>query len=111
MDKVRDQARWADIPLVFRSHPQARQQMLDKGLFWKPAHRDLLLLLAGAAAGVRVPGALVLGVPWLHRRLCGDSQGQPLSLLVPSLPGLLAVDVAELVAMVRGSIRHRTLVL
>jgi len=111
MDKVRDQARWADIPLVFRSHPDARRQMLHRGLFWKPAHRDLLLLLAGVAAGARAPAALALAVPWLHRKLCADSQGQPWSLLVPALPGLLAVDVAELVAMIRGSIRHRSLVL
>jgi hypothetical protein len=31
--------------------------------------------------------------------------------VLPALPGLLAVDVAELVAMVRGSVKHRTLIL
>jgi glycosyltransferase involved in cell wall biosynthesis len=111
LDKVRDQARWADIPLVFRTHPGARHQMLHRGLFWKPTHRDLLLLLAGVAASKRDTRALALALPWVHRRLCAEAQDQPMSLLAPALPGLLAVDIAELVAMIRGSVRHRSLVL
>jgi len=111
LDKVRDQARWADLPLVFRTHPRMRRDLLHHGLFWKPAHADLLLLLAGAVLAPRTKRALTLAIPWLHRKLCADAQDDPWSLLLPALPGLLAVDAAELVAMLRGSIRHRTLVL
>jgi len=110
-DKVRDQARWADLALVFRSHPAARRELLHRGVFWKPSHADLLLLLLGVAAAPRDRRALALALPWLHRRLCTETTDQPWSLLLPALPGLLAVDLAELAAMVRGSIRYRTLVL
>ncbi|HET6908285.1 MAG TPA: glycosyltransferase [Mycobacteriales bacterium] len=110
-DKVRDQARWADLALVFRTHPAARRDLLHRGVFWKPSHVDLLLLLAGTVVAARDVRGLVLALPWLHRRLCRETDGEPWPLLLPSLPGLLAVDVAELTAMVRGSIRYRTLVL
>lgn len=110
-DKARDQARWADLALVFRTHPAARRELLHHAVFWKPSHVDLLLLLTGALAGARDRRAWALALPWLHRRLCTEAGEDPWSLLVPALPGLLAVDLAELAAMVRGSIRYRTLVL
>jgi hypothetical protein len=106
---VRDQARWSDLALVFAAHPQMRRMLLHRGIFWKPTHGDLLLLLAGLA-GVRAhKRSLLLALPWLHRRLCAESDEA--WTVLPALPGLLAVDVAELVAMVRGSVKHRTLIL
>lgn len=111
IDKVRDQARWADLPLIFRDHPDARRLLLHRNVFWKRSHEDLLVLLAGLAGSVLDRRALLLALPWLHRRLCADRGDNPLSMVAPALPALLAVDVAEVVAMVRGSIKHRSLML
>lgn len=109
--KIRDQSRWSDIPLIFREHPDARGAMLQHRVFWKQTHVDLLLLLAGVALTPVSRRALLATVPWIHRRLCPGHSDWSAPLRVSSLPGQLAVDLAELTAMVRGSIRHRSLVL
>lgn len=111
LGKVRDQARWGDIPRLFRDHPAARKSLLVHGVFWKRSHIDLLLLMAGLALAPRRPGALVGSVPWVHRKLHEHGSEALTAADVAALPGLLAVDLAELAAMVRGSIKHRSLVL
>lgn len=114
-DKVRDAARWGDLPLLVRSHPGARRRLLAHRVFWKPSHLDLLLLAAACAALPRRPAAGALALPWLHRRLCPAAGAPEADLPMPArvalLPALLAVDAAELTAMMRGSWRHRFLVL
>ncbi len=108
---IKDQRRWADIPAVIARHPDARRHLLYRRYFWKPTHASLLLLLVGAALATRRPAALVLAVPWVHERTCAQPRGNPGGESVSLLLGALAVDGAELVAMLRGSVRNRTLVL
>lgn len=109
---LRDQRRWVDIPGVFRKHPQARAELLHHGIFWKESHPWTILLLAGLAAMPKSrAAAALLALPWIHSRTCHQSPLQSYAERVASLPGLLAMDVHELVLMVRGSIRHRTLML
>jgi glycosyltransferase involved in cell wall biosynthesis len=110
-DKVRDQARWAELALVLREHPEQRTALLYRGLFWKRSHADLLLMLLGAAGATRRPASLLLALPWLDGKLCRERTEAPLRQVVPALGGLLAVDLAELVAMIRGSVRHHRLIL
>jgi glycosyltransferase involved in cell wall biosynthesis len=107
---VRDQARWADLLGIFAAHPAMKSELLEHRYLWKRTHGQLLLMALGLATG-RPPVALVAALPWLHERLCRDGRTDiPLEKWT-SLPGTLAVDAAEVVAMVRGSWRHRTLVL
>jgi len=108
---VKDQARWSALALVFASHPEQRAQTLHHGVFWRPTHAEVLMLGAAMVLGARLPAARALAGPWLHRKLCTERNDVPLAVAVAELPGALAVDVAGLVAVVRGSIRHRTLLL
>jgi GT2 family glycosyltransferase len=110
-DLLRDTLRWADIPLVLARHPKARQRLLVRGLFWKQTHISLLLFYAGLAMGTRRPTALLLTLPWLHDRTCRQPLSETRVETVLSLPGALALDSTELATMIRGSLRHRSVVL
>jgi glycosyltransferase involved in cell wall biosynthesis len=107
---TREALRWTGIPRVVRLHPDARRFLVGR-VFWKPSHPLALGALAGVAAAWRHPATLVLAAPWLWYRV----KVQPLS---PGprrrwavLPGALVIDLAEVAAMIRGSIRARTFVL
>jgi GT2 family glycosyltransferase len=108
---VKDQARWSALALVFASHPEQRARTLHHGVFWRPTHAEVLMLGAAVLLGTRLPAARALAGPWLHRKLCTERNDLPLATAVAELPGAFAVDVAGLAAVVRGSIRHRTLLL
>ena len=95
--------RWTDLPLVLRRHPEMRAATYH-GLFWKRTHPPVLLALAGLVLAPLRPIAALLLVPWLLQR---HRSGSP----VRTLPGTFLVDVAEVVGCVRGSIRHRSLLL
>lgn len=96
---ARDARRWSSAVRVARRHPGIRAH-LHRGIFWKREHEALLLALAGIAAVRRSSGlSLILLAPYARAR-----RGR-------SLPGHLLVDCAELLAMVRGSVSARTLVL
>jgi glycosyltransferase involved in cell wall biosynthesis len=122
LEAIRETARWYGIPFFVSRHPQARRDILHRRIFWKPSHPKALLAVAGgvllilALAGIvpvwLVVAGVLLWLPWLRHRL----RSRPL----PTrriryrplyLPGALAIDLAEIVAMIRGSLRYRTLVL
>jgi hypothetical protein len=106
-----DQARWSAIAQLFASHPDQRARTLHHGVFWRPTHAEVLLLAAAVVLGRRAPAARALAGPWLHRKLCAERDDESLAVAVAELPGALAVDVAGFLAVVRGSIKHRTLLL
>lgn len=101
--------RWSEAMRVFAAHPQMRRQALHHGLFWRRAHRDLLLAAAGLALAPRLPPALALTLtlPWLQgaRRRLWLSGGSARHLAL-----LLAVDAVEVAAVVRGGARYRVAV-
>ena len=108
---LRSLGRWADLPAVVARHPRVRRR-LPFGLFWKPRHPRLLLALAGAFAARRRPACGLLALPWLHAAWPGSGRtprGVARALL--RLPARAAEDSGEIAAMVRGSVRHRTLLL
>ena len=109
--KARDQKRWGAAGLVVKLHPRVRHDMLYRRWFWKRTHVELLAGIAGLGLAVRDRRFLALALPWLHARLCREARGQPVSELVGALPGLLLVDAAEVAAMVRASVEHRTPIL
>jgi hypothetical protein len=96
-----------------RLHPQIRRTLLHRRVFWKKTHPPALLALGGLAiAGVRRrPLALLLVAPWVHLRvrkapLCPGPRRRWLVLA----PGFV-LDLLEVVVMLRGSVKHRTIVL
>lgn len=108
---LRETLRWVDLPLVLRGRPEARPALVHRLVFWKPTHPPATVAAAGLLLALRWRPALVLVVPWLVHRLrtsppCADPAGRVLA-----LPGALAVDLCEVGVMVRGSLRHRTVLL
>jgi glycosyltransferase involved in cell wall biosynthesis len=109
---LRETLRWADIPLVFAKHPEARQDLLHRRWFWKRSHPVTILALVGLVAAPRRPWLVLLVVPWVRfRRQVWPVRVPRRRMTVPVLAGQLVVDAAEVATMVRGSVRHRALVL
>jgi glycosyltransferase involved in cell wall biosynthesis len=109
---LRDQQRWVDVPAVFTGRPWARRQLLHHGLFWKSTHPGVLMVVAGLLVSRRRPGlGAALAVPWLHERLCRHPLSESVPERVAAIPGALILDASEVTVMIRGSIRHREVVL
>ncbi|MCU1602716.1 MAG: glycosyl transferase family 2 [Frankiales bacterium] len=99
--------RWTDLPLVLRRHPEMRAAT-HHGVFWKRTHPATLLALGGLVATPLSPLTALLVAPWVVDRAWRNPvPGSRLR----SLPGTFLVDSAEVVGCVRGSVRHRSLLL
>ena len=105
---MRDAARWEDTVLALKRNPQMRSSLRHR-VFWQESHELLLGALAGACLTRRTRGlSLALIVPYAlhyashHRRPAGA---------LAALPGYALVDAAEMFALLRGSVRHRTFIL
>jgi hypothetical protein len=108
LEALRDSQRWAPAVRAFARHPGMKRDF-ELGIFWRPAHARLLPALAGLGLARRTGGAsLLLALPYLRykRGLHGSYAGA-----MAKLPAHLAVDSAELLAVARGSVAARTLVL
>ena len=93
------------ITPVFAKHPQLRRAQLHLGLFYSPTHEHLLRFALAVALRRRMPVvALLLARPYVVRLVARRSRG----LIAPFV---LAYDLVEMYAVVRGAIRNRVLVL
>jgi hypothetical protein len=103
--------RWPDMALLVKRHPRVRLDMWG-AIWWKREHAALMAAIAGASLHRRDRRAVALTLPWLalamqHRGY--DARG--LTRSISELPGRAAIDATEILMMVRGSVRHRTLLL
>jgi len=108
---LREATRWTDVPLVVRRHPRARRRLLHRWVFWKPSHPPAICAAIGLLLALRFRPGLVLVLPWLRYRLSTEPAAPGGVLRVIALPGALALDLLEVGVMIRGSVRHRTVVL
>jgi GT2 family glycosyltransferase len=100
--RLRSASRWTDTVRLYRLHPGLKKY---KGLFWRTTHYKLFRFLVALALPQRLgPLRIYLAAPYVAF-LTGRRTGPLLA------PYLLALDLAEVVAIVRGAIRYRTLVL
>jgi GT2 family glycosyltransferase len=111
---LREASSWLDIPLVVRRHPAHARPLLVHRIFWKKTHELVLLASGGVvlAAALRNPIPLLAALPWVRFRL----QKWPIvqgswPARAKYLPHALLIDVVEVAAMVRGSLRSRVFVL
>jgi glycosyltransferase involved in cell wall biosynthesis len=110
IDAARETVRWTDTPRFFRIHPSGRA-VLHRGIFWKPSHPKVLLAVLGLLLALRRPWALILTLPWLYYRTRVRRPPGRKRRAYTALPGTFVVDLLETIAMIRGSIRHRTFIL
>jgi len=99
---LRSLPRWATLALVLRRHPQLRR-LLHRRLFWKRSHPAALLAVAGLVVAVTDRRALVAVLPLAARRLreAGAADGARLAV----------ADCVEVVVVLTGSVRYRTVLL
>ena len=108
---IRFNQRWRTLPKVLKRHPEQRA-LLHRGLFWQHRHMWMLPALAGVLLARRDALLIAAAGPyllyaWPDRR--ARRIGRVRAAL--ELPGIAAVDASELVAMVAGSLRYRTVML
>ncbi|MEA2496052.1 MAG: hypothetical protein QOJ29_3963, partial [Thermoleophilaceae bacterium] len=100
--RLRGTARWTDTVRNYRTHPQMPKV---KGVFWRYNHWELFRFLVALALPRRLgPVRLFLAAPYV-KHLTDRRTGPLLA------PYLLALDAAEVLAIVRGAIRYRVFVL
>jgi GT2 family glycosyltransferase len=105
---IRSTQKWRMTVRNVARHPQLRRA-LHRGVFWKRSHERLLIAAAGLVVARKAPAlALAAAVPYLalHRAEHGSYAGT-----AAALPAHLALDAAEVVAMLRGSVAAGTLVI
>ena len=103
--------KWQDIAYLAKRHPEIRSTFTLR-IFWRETHFRLVLALAGVALARRWPPFAALAIPYLRFAL--RRRGTHLrarAATAVELPGQVVVDTAEILTMVRGSVRHRTVVI
>jgi glycosyltransferase involved in cell wall biosynthesis len=111
VDRIKSGWRWGDLPHLVHRHPQLRRHLPGR-YFWKPSHALMTLALTGVVARARRPVALLLALPWALEsapNYSGSLRGRVRSVL--ELPSHAVIDLAEMTALLRGSVKHRTLLL
>jgi glycosyltransferase involved in cell wall biosynthesis len=102
---LRDASRWTATVRLFADHPEMRAE-LSRGVFWSGWHWLVLRSVLALAAPRKVRRFLLLRhALQLHTRARLAGAGWW------AVPVLLARDVVETVAVVRGAVRYRTFVL
>jgi GT2 family glycosyltransferase len=105
--RLRGVRRWGGMALLVRNNPELREVFPLRGYAWKLEHVRWLLAAVGLL--LRRPW---LAIPWI---LAGPTvygtHPRALARSALELPGRFAIDGAETVALLRGSVRHRTLLL
>jgi SAM-dependent methyltransferase/GT2 family glycosyltransferase len=103
--------RWHHIPHVLADHPGRGRAAVWRHWFWRRSHAPAVAALVALVLALRWRPAIVGVLPWIRHRLVVEPLASPWSDRVSSLPGAFAVDAVEVAACVRGSVRHRTLLL
>ncbi|MDX1509754.1 MAG: glycosyltransferase family 2 protein [Nitriliruptorales bacterium] len=102
--------RWSDMPLFFKRHPQARRRLAHRRIFWKESHLPAAATILAMLASPFLWPAALIAVPHAWYRSVHRPLGPPNAPL-RWVPGVMLVDITEVLACLRGSLRHRTLLL
>lgn len=108
---LRQNLKWRHLAYLAKRHPELRRQ-LPAGVFWDSDHMLTCVAMVGALAATRRPACAVLVAPYVVRALGRRGRGPTRrALAAGELPGQAARQAAEVLGMVAGSVRHRTLLL
>jgi GT2 family glycosyltransferase len=110
LGKLRVAARWSDSMGVYARFPALRANVFTHKIFWKHSHYLLVRALLALPLPRRLrPIGLLLAWPYLSHvmeRIRQESAGNPLL-----VPYYVLHDLVELLAVARGAVRYRTLLL
>ena len=102
--------KWGGSVALFRRHPQLRETHLYRGVFWTGYHYLLVRAIIAVLLRRRLPPLVVrwLGYPYVGSLFerCERHGGRRLL-----APYWVLVDLVELYAVLRASVKHRTLVI
>lgn len=109
--RLRSIPRWEILPYMLRRNPELRRDF-PLWMFWKRTHVWLPAALAGVVLSKRNPVYAGLALPWvIHTMPAHGSEPRGRFRSVAELPGRAVIDVAEFVTLVRGSLKHKTVLL
>ena len=109
--RLRASSRWAGMALLVRTHPSLRRELPFFGYAWKSQHAAWLLAITGAARFRHPLDALVVSLPWILGTPRRYGRGRGMLRWVSELPGEFVADGWETLALLRGSVTHRSLLL
>jgi GT2 family glycosyltransferase len=104
---VRENLKWRHLAYLARRHPELRRD-LELGVFWDSDHLWGSVALAGLLGALWSPWSTALVAPYALRAT--RRSGRP-DVALAELPGQLVRQIAEIVGLAAGSVRHRTLLL
>jgi glycosyltransferase involved in cell wall biosynthesis len=109
---VRQNLKWRHLARLVHSHPEFRAEM-PVGIFWDDEHLRTSAALLGLAAARRTHmTSLALTVPYVAQALNRRGPGRRRrALALAELPGQAVRQSAEVLGLLAGSVRHRTIVL
>jgi GT2 family glycosyltransferase len=109
---IRRGLRWQDLAYVVKHHSHVRER-LDLGVFWRRSHLLLAVALTGVLVGKRAPVVAIGAIaPYLRHQMRRRGTDPRARLRAAAeLPGRVAIDLAEMATLARGSVRYRTLFL
>jgi GT2 family glycosyltransferase len=109
IDWIRDAWRWGDQALLVKRHPELRPTFSLR-FFWRPSHFWMLAALVAAGLTRRTPLWILPAARWaLEHRFSAGTHGRLRRLA--ALPGWAVIDLTEITALARGSVRHRSILL
>src|SRR4051794_23427239 len=108
---LRQNLKWRHLAYLAKQHPEMRREFPLR-IFWDADHLRTTVALAGVIGAARRRPLLALAAPYVAHAMGrrGDSaRGRVVA--AAELPGQAVRQVAEVLGLVAGSVRHRTLLL
>jgi GT2 family glycosyltransferase len=108
---VRQNLKWRYLAYLVSRHPEFRGTM-PLGIFWDDEHLWTTAAMVGVLGATRRPWLAALAAPYVVRSSGRrGSRRRARATAVAEIPGQAVRQVAEVLGMAAGSVRHRTLVL
>jgi glycosyltransferase involved in cell wall biosynthesis len=108
---LRQNLKWRHLAYLAKRHPEIRAEF-PLGIFWDADHLRTTGALLGVIGARRSPVLLALAAPYARHSLRRRGRGRRArTIAAAEMPGQAVRQVAEVLGMVAGSVRHRTLIL
>ena len=108
---LRQNLKWRHLAYLVKNHPEIRREFPLR-VFWDDDHLYTTAALAAVLGARRSRVWLALAVPYVRRSLRRRGEhprGRAIALM--EMPGQAVRQTAEVIGLVAGSVRHRTLLL